>query len=105
MDGILIVLCFPSILRNSNLPSRTDLGALKGEDPWYLVMEDDVMLCPTWRERMIKELPEAPTDADIIKLYFFGHWRKAWKSLWKLSFSNESLTISIHSTIGFVNAI
>lgn len=59
------------------MPARTDLGELTGEDPWYLVMEDDVALCPAWRERMMQELPQAPIDADVIKLYFFGHWRKA----------------------------
>lgn len=39
-------------------------------------MEEDVDLCPYWRQRMEKELPQAPADAEIIKLYFFGHWRK-----------------------------
>ncbi|CAK8990898.1 unnamed protein product [Durusdinium trenchii] len=63
-------------LANGSLPARTDLGELTGEDPWYLVMEDDVALCPAWRERMMQELPQAPIDADVIKLYFFGHWRK-----------------------------
>jgi len=44
-------------------------------DPWYLVMEDDVVFCPGWRERMQRELPLAPADAEVIKLFFFGHWR------------------------------
>jgi len=46
------------------------------EDPWYLVMEDDAALCPGWRQRMEAEVPLIPSDADIVKLFFFGHWRK-----------------------------
>eukprot|EP00440_Ansanella_granifera_P069456 gb/GFBE01075355.1/.p1 GENE.gb/GFBE01075355.1/~~gb/GFBE01075355.1/.p1 ORF type:complete len:395 (+),score=50.53 gb/GFBE01075355.1/:1-1185(+) len=46
------------------------------KDPWYLVMEDDVTFCPGWRQRMLEELPMAPPDADVIKLFFFGHWRQ-----------------------------
>jgi len=46
------------------------------DDAWYLVMEDDAALCPGWRERMMNEMPLLPDDADIVKLFFFGHWRK-----------------------------
>ena len=62
-------------LAEGNLPTRTDLQNL-GENPWYLVMEEDVDLCPKWRRRMAEELPLLPPDADVVKLYFFGHWRK-----------------------------
>lgn len=55
-----------------DLATRT----VAGEDPWYLVMEDDVAFCPNWRDRMLKEMPSAPKDADVIKLFFFGHWRE-----------------------------
>ncbi|CAK9039221.1 Uncharacterized protein SCF082_LOCUS22945 [Durusdinium trenchii] len=58
------------------------------KDPWYLVMEEDVDLCPYWRQRMEKELPQAPADAEIIKLYFFGHWRK--EDEVKVSVRNDS---------------
>jgi GR25 family glycosyltransferase involved in LPS biosynthesis len=44
-------------------------------DPWYLVMEDDAELCPHWQQRLAKELPQVPADADVLKLFFFGHWR------------------------------
>lgn len=62
-------------LAEGSLPTRTDLHHL-GENPWYLVMEEDVDLCPKWRRRMAAELPLLPPDADVVKLYFFGHWRK-----------------------------
>eukprot|EP00438_Fugacium_kawagutii_P009826 Skav212327 [mRNA] locus=scaffold3374:194452:195567:- [translate_table: standard] len=62
-------------LAEGHLPTRTDLTD-QGDDPWYLVMEDDVDLCPKWRVRMLEELPLLPADADVVKLYFFGHWRK-----------------------------
>ena len=61
-------------LADGNLPTRRDLG--ETENPWYLVMEEDVDLCPKWRRRMAEELPLLPADADVVKLYFFGHWRK-----------------------------
>ncbi|CAK9026332.1 unnamed protein product [Durusdinium trenchii] len=51
-------------------------------------MEEDVDLCPYWRQRMEKELPQAPADAEIIKLYFFGHWRK--EDEVKVSVRNDS---------------
>lgn len=59
-------------------PAPRAAGEAEGEggDPWYLVMEDDAALCPGWRERMEAELPQLPSDADIVKLFFFGHWRK-----------------------------
>eukprot|EP00913_Durusdinium_trenchii_P006514 g6119.t2 len=66
--------CVPKVIAIA--AAHLHLGELTGEDPWYLVMEDDVALCPAWRERMMQELPQAPIDADVIKLYFFGHWRK-----------------------------
>eukprot|EP00438_Fugacium_kawagutii_P009824 Skav212325 [mRNA] locus=scaffold3374:189394:190461:- [translate_table: standard] len=62
-------------LAEGKLPTRTDL-VNQGDDPWYLVMEEDVDLCPKWRLRMLEELPLVPADADVVKLYFFGHWRK-----------------------------
>lgn len=63
------------MLANGQLPKRTDLGNA-GEDPWYLIMEEDVDLCPHWRRRIATELSLLPADADVVKLYFFGHWRK-----------------------------
>lgn len=39
-------------------------------------MEDDAALCPLWRQRLLSELPKAPSDADVLKLFFFGHWRE-----------------------------
>ncbi|CAE7615064.1 unnamed protein product [Symbiodinium pilosum] len=60
-------------LASGKLPVQED--ASLESDPWYLVMEDDVIFCPGWRERMQRELPLAPHDADVIKLFFFGHWR------------------------------
>lgn len=61
-------------LADGTLPAQ-DGAAPADEDPWYLVMEDDVTFCPGWRSRMLQELPMAPADADVIKLFFFGHWR------------------------------
>jgi len=61
-------------IADGSLPSQ-GRAAAPGEDPWYLVMEDDVSFCPGWRSRMLQELPMAPADADVIKLFFFGHWR------------------------------
>jgi len=55
-----------------DLATRTE----EAEDPWYLVMEDDVAFCPNWRTRMLKEMPLLPMDADVVKLFFFGHWRE-----------------------------
>lgn len=46
------------------------------EDHWYLVMEEDAELCPHWRQRLVPDLAKAPKDADVLKLFFFGHWRK-----------------------------
>jgi len=43
---------------------------------WYLIAEDDVSFCPGWLQRLSKELPMAPADADAVKLSFFGHWRE-----------------------------
>lgn len=65
------------IVAATNATSLEGAASADGEagDPWYLVMEDDSALCPGWRQRMLQELPEAPVDADIIKLFFFGHWR------------------------------
>mmetsp|Transcript_112307 Transcript_112307/g.349953 ORF Transcript_112307/g.349953 Transcript_112307/m.349953 type:complete len:418 (-) Transcript_112307:170-1423(-) len=61
----------------SDTPDRSGAGAKDGEDdPWYLVMEEDAALCPGWRQRMATELPLIPPDADVVKLFFFGHWRK-----------------------------
>jgi len=61
-------------LANGSMPQEdTPDGS---EDPWYLIMEDDATLCPGWRERMEAEVPQIPLDADVVKLYFFGHWRK-----------------------------
>lgn len=47
----------------------------KDKDGWYLILEDDVSFCPGWLQRLEKELPNAPSDADALKLSFFGHWR------------------------------
>ena len=44
--------------------SGGDLDSAGDSDPWYLVMEDDVVFCPGWHERMQRELPMAPADAE-----------------------------------------
>mmetsp|Transcript_76002 Transcript_76002/g.198223 ORF Transcript_76002/g.198223 Transcript_76002/m.198223 type:complete len:397 (-) Transcript_76002:129-1319(-) len=50
-------------------------GFTSEPDPWYLVMEDDAELCSHWQQRLAQELPQVPADADVLKLFFFGHWR------------------------------
>mmetsp|Transcript_79925 Transcript_79925/g.212118 ORF Transcript_79925/g.212118 Transcript_79925/m.212118 type:complete len:405 (-) Transcript_79925:130-1344(-) len=62
-------------LANGSLPTASEPDG-EGEDPWFLIMEDDAALCPGWRQRMELEVPQIPSDADIVKLFFFGHWRK-----------------------------
>jgi len=54
---------------------RPAVSVAPGEDPWFLVMEDDAQLCPGWRKRLADEMPQVPADADVVKLFFFGHWR------------------------------
>lgn len=56
-------------------PDGASGGFTAEPDPWYLVMEDDAVLCPNWEERLAQELPQVPADADVLKLFFFGHWR------------------------------
>jgi GR25 family glycosyltransferase involved in LPS biosynthesis len=55
--------------------ANTREDGASGADPWYLVLEDDAMLCPGWQRRLAQELPRAPADTDVLKLFFFGHWR------------------------------
>jgi len=59
----------------ANQTGEVGSGNSTEDDTWYLVMEDDAALCPGWRERMAADLPRLPQDADIVKLFFFGHWR------------------------------
>lgn len=46
------------------------------EDPWYLILENDASLCPGWRQRMEAEMPLLPSDAGLVQLHWFGHWRR-----------------------------
>lgn len=61
-------------IANGSIPATAEPHS--DPDPWYLIMEDDAALCPGWRQRMEAEVPQIPSDADVVKLFFFGHWRK-----------------------------
>lgn len=61
-------------IANGTKPSKCD--GSDDVDQWFLIMEDDAALCPGALRRLERELPQAPTDADVLKLFFFGHWRE-----------------------------
>lgn len=62
-------------LAEYRLPQNDGPNRFEDEDKWFLILEDDVILCPEWLRRLKEELPQAPEDADMLKLSYFGHWR------------------------------
>mmetsp|Transcript_83605 Transcript_83605/g.159521 ORF Transcript_83605/g.159521 Transcript_83605/m.159521 type:complete len:438 (+) Transcript_83605:78-1391(+) len=62
-------------LAEYRLPQPNGQHQEDDEDKWFLILEDDVLLCPEWLRRLKEELPQAPEDADMLKLSYFGHWR------------------------------
>jgi len=62
-------------LAEHRLPKTLPSGG-EDDDAWFLILEDDVEFCPQWLHRLEKEIHEAPADADMLKLSYFGHWRE-----------------------------
>eukprot|EP00747_Dinoflagellata_sp_TGD_P162811 gnl/TRDRNA2_/TRDRNA2_180821_c0_seq1.p1 gnl/TRDRNA2_/TRDRNA2_180821_c0~~gnl/TRDRNA2_/TRDRNA2_180821_c0_seq1.p1 ORF type:complete len:449 (+),score=68.65 gnl/TRDRNA2_/TRDRNA2_180821_c0_seq1:35-1381(+) len=56
------------------LAAKTDTPE---DDEWWLVLEDDVALCPHFLARLKHDLRRVPADAEVLKLSFFGPMRES----------------------------
>lgn len=63
-------------LADGRLPVMGSTPMRSDEDKWFLILEEDAVFCPHWLRRLEQELPQAPSDAELLKLSYFGHWRQ-----------------------------